>query len=118
MAGDSSVDAVQAELALLGARFVLPGVGADVDQAIGVAYDLLVAGLGTPATVEVAGFTYGTPLRDAGPVIREMLGEQGFGSHQLAGPLWDHGNVVVLREAMGEEAFADWLTNMERTVLR
>lgn len=144
MVGDASIDAVRAELALLAARFVLPGLGPDVDQAIRVACDLLVEGLDTPATVEVAGLSYGTPLRDAGPVIREMLDEQGFPSDQPAGPLWARGDdgsfffahrrvdpaaVTALREAMGEEAFAYWrarvlldnpgpLTDMERAVLR
>lgn len=128
VAGDFPVDAVRAELALLAARFVLPGLGADVDQAIGVACDLLVAGLDTPATVAVAGLSYGTPLRDAEPVIREMRDEQGFPSDRSAAPLWARGDVATLREAMGEEAFAHWqrrvlpehprpLTDMEAAVL-
>jgi hypothetical protein len=76
--GDTSVDSLRAELALLAARFVLPGLGPDVDQSIRVACDLLAQDLETPATVEVAALRYGTPLRDAGPVIRAMLREQGF----------------------------------------
>jgi hypothetical protein len=75
---DVSVDAMRAELALLAARFVLPGLGPDVDRAISVACDLVASELDTPATVGVAALSYGTPLRDAGPVIRDMLGEQGF----------------------------------------
>lgn len=129
MARTSPVDAVRTELALVAARFVLPGLGADVDQAIGVACDLLEVGLDTPATVAVAGLSYGTSLRDAGPVIREMLDEQGFPPDQSPEPLWARGDVATLREAMGEEAFADWqrmvlpehprpLTDMERAVLR
>jgi len=75
---DDSVDTLRAELALLAARFVLPGLGPDVDRAIKVACDLVARRLHTPATVGVAALTYGTPLRDARPVILEMLDEQGF----------------------------------------
>jgi hypothetical protein len=75
---DAFVDSLHAELALLAARFVLPGLGPDVDQAIRVACDLLAQNLDTPATVDVAALSYGTPLRDAGPAIREMLREQDF----------------------------------------
>lgn len=75
---DPSLDSLHAELALLAARFVLSGLGPDVNQAIRVACDLLAQDLDTPATVDVAALSYGTPLRDAGPVIREMLREQGF----------------------------------------
>jgi hypothetical protein len=80
---DDVVDSWRAELALLAARFVLPGLGPDVDRAINVACDLVARGLDTPGTVGVAALAYGTPLRDAGPVIREMLSEQGFAA---AGP--------------------------------
>jgi hypothetical protein len=80
---DDSADSLRADLALLAARFVLSGLCPDVDQAIRVACGLLVHGLDTPATVAVAALRYGTPLRDAGPVIREMLDEQGF---PAAGP--------------------------------
>lgn len=72
------VQVLRAGLALLAARFVLPGLGPDVDQAIKLACELLACGLDTPATVGVAALRYGTPLRDAGPVLREMLDEQGF----------------------------------------
>jgi hypothetical protein len=72
------VDALQAELALLAAQFVLPGLGPDVDRAIRVACDLIAGELDTPATVGVAVLSYGTPLRDAGHLIRDMLREQGF----------------------------------------
>jgi hypothetical protein len=77
------VDSLRAELSLLAARFVLPGLGPDVNRAMTVACDLLTQDLDTPATVAVAGLAYGTPLRDAGPVIRDMLREQGF---PAAGP--------------------------------
>lgn len=76
--GDASVDSLHAELAMLAARFVLPGHGPDVDQAIRLACDLLTQDLDTPATVDVAALRYGTALRDAGLVIRAMLREQGF----------------------------------------
>ena len=72
------VEALHAELALLAARFVLPGLGPDVDQAIRLACELLVRELGTPATADVAALRYGTPLRDAAPLLRQMLQEQGF----------------------------------------
>jgi hypothetical protein len=39
---------------------------------------LLACQLDTPATVDVAALRYGTPLRDAGLLLREMLQEQGF----------------------------------------
>jgi hypothetical protein len=61
------VEALHAELALLAARFVLPGLGPDVDQAIRLACELLLRELDTPATVDVAALRYGTPLRDAAP---------------------------------------------------
>lgn len=80
---DASVESLRAELALLAARFVLPGPGPDVNRAITVACDLLAHDLDTSATVAVAALAYGTPLRDAGPVIRDMLREQGF---PAAGP--------------------------------
>jgi hypothetical protein len=72
------VQVLHAELALLAARFVLPGLGPDVDQAIKLAREVLACGLDTPATVGVAAMRYGTALRDAGPLLREMLEEQGF----------------------------------------
>lgn len=75
---DASVDSLRGELALLAATFVLTGLGPNVDQAIRVACDLLVRDMDTPATVAVAGFAYGATLSDAGPVIRDMLREQGF----------------------------------------
>lgn len=80
---DASVESLRAELALLAARFVLPGPGPDVNRAITVACDLLAHDMDTSATVAVAALAYGTPLRDAGPVIRDMLREQGF---PAAGP--------------------------------
>jgi hypothetical protein len=72
------VELLRAELALLAARFALPGLGPDVDRAIKLACELLARDLDTPATLDVAALRYGTPLRDAGPLIREMLQEQGF----------------------------------------
>ena len=91
------VEELHAELALLAARFVLPDLdpdvdrpmleamrlvlpdrSSDVDRAIKLPCDLLVCGRDTPPTVDVAALRYGIPLRDAGPVIREMLREQGF----------------------------------------
>jgi hypothetical protein len=80
---DASADSLRAELALLAARFGLSGVGPDVNRAIRVACDLLARDLDTPATVGVAALAYGTPLRDAGSAIRDMLREQGF---PAAGP--------------------------------
>jgi hypothetical protein len=75
---DASADFVQAELALLAARFVLPGLGPDVNRAITVACELLVRDLDTPGTVAVAALAYGTPLRDGGSAVVDMLREQGF----------------------------------------
>jgi hypothetical protein len=68
----------QAELALIAARLALPGpCRPDVDRAIDLACRLLAGNLETPATVEVACLRYGTPLRDAEPVLRQMLREHG-----------------------------------------
>jgi hypothetical protein len=89
-----SAESLRAELSLLAARFVLPGTGPDVDRAIRIACDLLAAELDTPATIEVAGLRYGTPLRDAGPTIREMLAEQGF---PAAEPDSDEAAATLLR---------------------
>lgn len=75
---DDSVDSLRGELALLAATFALPGLGPDVNRVIRVACNLLVRDLDTPATIAVAALAYGTALRDAGPVIRDMLHEQGF----------------------------------------
>jgi hypothetical protein len=72
------VESLRAELALLAASFVLPGLSPDVDPVIKLACDLLVRELDTPATVDVAALRYGTPLRDAAPLLRQMLHEQGF----------------------------------------
>ncbi len=59
------LELLHAGLALLAARFVLAGVGPDVDQAIKLACELLACELDTPATVDVAALRYGTPLRAA-----------------------------------------------------
>lgn len=68
-----------AELALLAARFSLPGPCLpDVDRAIDLACRLLAGNLETPATTEVACLSYGTPLRDAEPALRQMLIEHGI----------------------------------------
>lgn len=56
---------------------LLQGQGAWVGEAVRTACGLLVAGRDTPATVEVAALPSGTPLRDAEPLIRSMLEEQG-----------------------------------------
>lgn len=67
------------ELALLAAQFSLPGLRLpDVDRAIDLACRLLAGNLETPATTEVACLSYRTPLRDAEPVLRQMLIEHGI----------------------------------------
>jgi hypothetical protein len=77
--GDDLVAYRDAELALLAARFSLPGPRLpDVDRAIELACRLLAGNLETPATTEVACLAYGTPLRDAEPVLRQMLFEHGI----------------------------------------
>lgn len=58
-----------------GDRWTLPP---DVDRAIDLACRLLAGNLETPATTEVACLSYGTPLHDAEPVLREMLIEHGI----------------------------------------
>ncbi len=83
-ANDDLVAYRDAELALLAARFSLPGPGLpDVDRAINLACRLLAGNLETPATTEVACLSYGTPLRDAEPVLRQMLIEHGI---SVSGP--------------------------------
>ena len=78
-ADDDLVADRDAELALLAARFSLPGAcRQDVDRAIDLACRLLAGNLETPATTEVACLSYGTPLRDAEPVLRQMLIEHGI----------------------------------------
>lgn len=49
-----------------------------MDRAIDLACRLLARNLETPATTEVACLSYGTPLRDAEPVLRQMLIEHGI----------------------------------------
>ncbi len=75
--GDASASP-RTRLCLLAARFVLPGPGPRVDDAIRLACSLLVGELDTPATVGVATLSDGTALRDAQPLIRDMLREQGI----------------------------------------
>lgn len=78
-AKDDLVAYRDAELALLAARFSLPGPRLpDVDRAIDLACRLLAGNLETPATTEVACLSYGTPLRDAEPVLRQLLIEHGI----------------------------------------
>lgn len=76
---DASGESPRADLVVLAVSFVLPGFGGPVvNQAISLACDLLARDLDTPATAAVAGLPWGATLGDAGPVIRDMLGEQGF----------------------------------------
>jgi hypothetical protein len=76
---DASQGSLPAGLVVLAVRFVLPGFGGlDVNQAITLACDLLVRDLDTPATAAVAGLPWGASLSESGPVIRDMLREQGF----------------------------------------
>jgi hypothetical protein len=71
-----SVESLRPELSLPGARFVLAGMDPDADRAIGVAYDLILAGLDTPATGEVAGVAspghFQPPVRDDEVVDRHI----------------------------------------------
>ena len=76
---DASAQSLRAGLVVLAVRLVLPGIGGpDVNQAIALACDLLAQDLGTPATTAVAGLPWGATLGDSGPVIRDMVREQGF----------------------------------------
>lgn len=85
-----------AELALLAARFSLPGPCLpDVDRAIDLACRLLGGNLETPATIEVACLSYGTPLRDAESALRQMLIEHGIA---VSGP--ETGDVGQFRAAL------------------
>jgi hypothetical protein len=89
-----------AELALLAARFSLPGPCLpDVDRAIDLACRLLAGDLETPATTEVACLAYGTQLRDAEPVLRQMLFEHGIA---VSGPeTGDAGQFRAALQAFG-----------------
>lgn len=49
-----------------------------MDRAIDLACRLLAGNLETLATTEVACLSYGTPLRDAEPVLRQMLIQHGI----------------------------------------
>jgi hypothetical protein len=89
-------DFLRAELAGLAAQFVLPGLGPSVDRAIKMACELVVADLDTPATVDVAAISPGTPMRDAGPAVRTMLDQQGFPTAE-AGASDDDVLLVLLR---------------------
>jgi hypothetical protein len=63
-------------LSLIATRLLL-GTGAWVDEAVDVACELLAQDQETPATVAVAALSPGTALRDAEPLLRAMLVEQG-----------------------------------------
>jgi hypothetical protein len=113
------VQSLRAELALLAASFVLPGVGPDVDQAIGLACELLVCQLDTRATVNVAALRYATPLRDAGSLLREMLQEPGFPApHPDAGETEEF-RAVLRALAAGSlavgEFYPNWITRPSPT---
>ena len=60
---------------MLAVRFSLPG---PCLPGVDLACRLLAGNLETPATTEVACLSYGTPLRDAEPVLRQMLIEHGI----------------------------------------
>jgi hypothetical protein len=88
-------------LALLAARFVLPGIGPDADAAIRLACDLVAHDHETPATVEVAGLPFGTALRDSESVIRQMLAEQGMPTTERDAPEPERLAVVLRAVAAG-----------------
>jgi hypothetical protein len=88
-------------LVLLAARFVLPGIGPDTDAAIRLACDLVAGERDTAATVEVAGLQYGTALRDAEPLIRQMLVEQGTATAEPDAPESERLAVVLRAVAAG-----------------
>ena len=104
------VEVLHAELALLAARFVLPGHGPDVDQAIRLACELLACELDTPATVDVAALRYGTSLRDACPLLREMLQEQGFPAPGLDASQTGEFRAVLRALAAGSLAVGEFYT--------
>jgi hypothetical protein len=66
---------LRAQLEPLAVSFGLPYRHPYTDDAIALACELLARDLDTPATVEVAALSYGTPLRDSEALIRTMLSE-------------------------------------------
>lgn len=78
MSPADSGDELRVQMWKLAASFVRPGLGPDPDKAIRLACDLIVRDLDTPAAVSVAALSYGTTLRDAGPLIRDMFTDQGI----------------------------------------
>ena len=89
-------------LALLAARFVLPGIRPNVDAAIRLACDLIVQDRDTAATVEVAGLRYGTGLRDSEAIIRQMLAEQGIPTVERDAPEPERQAIILRAVAAGE----------------
>jgi hypothetical protein len=69
-------DSLDSQLHGLSARLALPGLPPPTDEAIDLALRLLIADKPTPATVEVASLSPGTAMRDARPLILQMLSEQ------------------------------------------
>ena len=103
-------------LALLAARFVLPGVGPDVDAAIRLACDLVAQDRETAATVEVAGLRYGTTLRDSEPMIRQMLAEQGLPTAERDAPEPERQAVVLRAVGAGGLTVGEFFGHFMSTV--
>jgi hypothetical protein len=102
------VESERGALALLAARFVLPGIGPDADAAIRLACDLVANDLDTAATVEVAGLRYGAALRDSEPMIRQMLAEQGMPAAERDAPEPERLAVVLRAVAAGSLAVGEF----------
>jgi hypothetical protein len=82
-------------LLALGVLLHRPGV---VAVGVDLACDLLVAGLDTPATVEVAGLRRDATLGDSEELLRSMLEEHGV---QIPVPQTDADKFAALRLAFG-----------------
>ena len=73
---DATSESLDSRLYALSARLVRRGLPPPTDIAIDLALALVIADRATPATTDVAALAPGTPLRDAKPLILDMLSEQ------------------------------------------
>jgi hypothetical protein len=73
---DGHLDPLAHRLGLLATNLLL-GTAPVTDDAVDLACDLLVAGLDTLSTAEVAGLSRNVPLSESEGLVRSMLDEQG-----------------------------------------
>jgi hypothetical protein len=95
---DDHPDPLARRLRLLATNLLL-GTAPITDDAVDLACDLLVAGLDTPTTAEVAALSRNAPLSESEGLVRSMLDEQGV---ELPAGI-EHDRYATLRRA-----FAYW----------